>query len=126
MGDLMKELGIPFPDPYAGEVDLLVISGEHSGDEHAARMVEDTLRKRPEMRVAAIGGRHLEAAGAQLLFDLVQFSVVGFVEVIRNLKELTAIRDEILRWTRRRQKQPHAVPPCPHQTYGRERLFQTC
>ena len=34
---------LPFrlPPPAGGRVDLLVIAGEHSGDEHAARMVRD-------------------------------------------------------------------------------------
>ena len=30
--------------PADGPVDLLVIAGEHSGDEHAARMVREFLR----------------------------------------------------------------------------------
>ena len=34
-------------------VDLLVIAGEHSGDEHAARITRDLLTRRPGLAVAA-------------------------------------------------------------------------
>ncbi len=98
MGDLEEKLGIPFAAPKSSSVDLLVISGEHSGDEHAAPMIESALRMRPDLKIAAIGGRHSEEAGAQLIFDLVQYSVMGFFDVLKSLKEFTAIRDEIVRW----------------------------
>ena len=37
---------LPFrlPPPTGGRVDLLVVAGEHSGDEHAARMPRTALR----------------------------------------------------------------------------------
>src|SRR5690606_27332285 len=72
----------------------------HSGDEHAARMLAGALKKRPELKVCAVAGRHSEAAGAQLLFDLTQYSVVGFFEVLKHYKELKSLFDEILRWIR--------------------------
>lgn len=65
-------------------VDLLIIAGEHSGDEHAARLVKDLLSKHPNLKIYAIGGRLLEEAGAVLLFDLIQHSVVGLFEVIKH------------------------------------------
>lgn len=98
MADLKEALGIPFSGPSVGTVDLLVISGEHSGDEHASQMIKSALGHRPDLKVAAVGGRHSEEAGAQLLLDLVQYSVMGFFDVLKSLKEFTAIRDEIVRW----------------------------
>ncbi len=98
MGKLEEQLGIPFAEPKTDSVDLLVISGEHSGDEHAARMMVSALKHRPDLRIVAIGGRHSREAGAQLIFDLVQYSVMGFFDVLKSLKEFTAIRDEIVRW----------------------------
>ena len=70
--------------PRGGRVDLLVIAGEHSGDEHAARMVAELRGKQPGLAVCALGGKHLAAAGAQLLHDLTASSVVGLVEVLKN------------------------------------------
>jgi lipid-A-disaccharide synthase len=40
-----------------------VVAGEHSGDEHAARMVAGLRARRPGVRVAALGGPRLAAAG---------------------------------------------------------------
>lgn len=94
------QLSFSFPPPMDGAVDVLVIAGEHSGDEHAARMVKRALDRRLGLRVSALGGRHLEAAGAQLLFDLTQYSVVGFFEVLKHYGELKQLFDEILRWIR--------------------------
>ena len=38
---------------------MLVVAGEHSGDEHAARMVRGLLAKSPDLRVCALGGPQL-------------------------------------------------------------------
>jgi lipid-A-disaccharide synthase len=84
--------------PPRGETDLLVVAGEHSGDEHAARMVAGLLRLRPGMRVEALGGPRLAAAGAQLLHDRTGVSVVGFAEVLRNLGYFRALIEETVRW----------------------------
>ncbi len=75
-----------FPPPAGGRADLLIIAGEHSGDEQAARMLRGLLARRPELQVAALGGPALQAAGAQLLYDLTASSVVGLVEVLRNFR----------------------------------------
>jgi lipid-A-disaccharide synthase len=90
---------LPFRLPaLAGKIDLLVIAGEHSGDEHAARMVEAVRLLRPGIRVAALGGPRLARAGAQLLHDLTGSSVVGLVEVLRNLSFFRALFEATLRW----------------------------
>jgi lipid-A-disaccharide synthase len=86
------------PPPAAGQVDVLVVAGEHSGDEHAARMVRELRAKRPGLRVAALGGPALAAAGAQVLYDLTASSVVGLAEVLRNLSFFRALHAETLRW----------------------------
>ncbi len=93
--------------PAGGRVDLLVIAGEHSGDEHAARMVAELLGKRPGLAVCALGGKHLAAAGAQLLHDLTASSVVGLVEVLKNYSFFKALFDETLRWIA--EHRPRAV-----------------
>jgi len=91
---------LPFrlPPPAGGRVDVLVIAGEHSGDEHGARMVRELLAQRPGLVVAALGGPELAAAGAQLLHDLTSTSVVGLVEVLKNYSFFRALFAEVLRW----------------------------
>lgn len=93
-----EALPFRFSPPAGGGVDLLVVAGEHSGDEHAARMVAELRAKRPGLRVCALGGKHLEAAGAQVLFDLTASSVVGFVEVVKHYGFFKTLFAETLRW----------------------------
>ncbi len=87
-----------FAAPAWGRVDVLIVAGEHSGDEHAARMVRDLRRLRPDLVVAALGGPQLAAAGAQLLHDMTASSVVGLVEVLKNYGFFKALFAETLRW----------------------------
>lgn len=89
---------VRFAPPVGGRVDLLVVAGEHSGDEHAARMVRDLRARQPALQVAALGGPRLAAAGAQLLFDLTASSVVGLVEVLKHYPFFRALFAETLRW----------------------------
>jgi lipid-A-disaccharide synthase len=84
--------------PIAGHVDLLVIAGEHSGDQHAATMVRELRVKQPGFSVVALGGPELAKAGAQVLHDMTASSVVGFVEVLKNYPFFKALFDETLRW----------------------------
>ena len=92
-----------FPAPLSSSTDLLIIAGEHSGDEHAAKLLLDLYKIRPELRVACLGGERLRKAGAQLLYDLTQVSVVGFVEVIKNYNSFKKLFNETLDWIERYQ-----------------------
>ncbi len=84
--------------PAGGRVDVLVVAGEHSGDEHAARLVRELRADQPGLVVAALGGPQLAAAGAQLLHDLTASSVVGLVEVLKNYPFFKALFAATLDW----------------------------
>ncbi len=101
------ELPFRLPPPTSGRVDVLIVAGEHSGDEHAARMVRELRAKQPGVAVAALGGPQLADAGAQVLHDLTASSVVGLVEVLRNYPFFKALFAETLRWIA--EHRPHAV-----------------
>jgi lipid-A-disaccharide synthase len=91
----------PLPDPIDGPPDLLIIAGEHSGDEHAAQLVAELKARNPQLKVACLGGLKLEAAGAQLLYDLTAVSIVGFVEVLKHYKFFKALFNRTLDWIER-------------------------
>jgi lipid-A-disaccharide synthase len=95
------------PAPESGRVDLLIVAGEHSGDEHAARVVRELRAGNPGLKICALGGPGLAAAGAQLLHDLTATSVVGFVEVLKHYSFFKALFDATLRWVARHR--PRAV-----------------
>lgn len=95
------------PPPTGGRVDLLVVAAEHSGDEHAARMVRELLLKRPGLAVAALGGPKLAGTGAQLLMDLTASSAIGPGEVLRKISFFRALIAEVVRWVA--ENRPRAV-----------------
>jgi lipid-A-disaccharide synthase len=95
------------PPPANGRVDVLIVAGEHSGDEHAARMVRELRANHPSIVIAALGGPELAAAGAQLLYDLTASSVVGIFEVFKNYPFFKKLFAETLRWIE--QHRPRAV-----------------
>ncbi len=103
---MVQALSDGLPAPVHGSVDLLIVAAEHSGDEHAARMVRGLLAKQPALKVCALGGRHLEAAGAQLLRDLTGQSALGFA-VIAKISYYRALIAEIVNWTGRHR--PRAI-----------------
>ena len=102
-----KLLPFRLPLPRAGKVDLLIVAGEHSGDEQAARLVRELRAQQPGLSVAALGGPELAAAGAQVLHDLTSSSVVGLVEVLKNYSFFRALFAETLRWIA--EHRPRAV-----------------
>ncbi|MDR3228094.1 MAG: lipid-A-disaccharide synthase [Puniceicoccales bacterium] len=89
-----------FPPPENGTTDILFIAGEHSGADHAARVVRDLLLRRPALRVAALGAPAMHDAGAQLLFDMTRFSAVGLVEVLAHLGFYKRLFALVLGWIR--------------------------
>ena len=95
------QLPLSLAPPEGGRADVLIIAGEHSGDEHAARMVQGLRANHPALRVCALGGPKLAAAGAQLLHDLTASSVVGFVEVLRNFRFFRSLFGATLAWIER-------------------------
>ena len=70
--------------PATGPCDLLVIAGEASGDEHAARLIEDLSCEHPGLKISALGGNELSKTGANMIYPLADHAVVGLIEVIKN------------------------------------------
>jgi len=96
----------PWP---AGEPppDVLIIAGEASGDEQAARLVRGLRAQRPGARIAALGGPRLREAGAFLLYDLSAHGVVGLIEVIKRYGFFKDVMTQTLAWIDRHT--PRAV-----------------
>ena len=95
---MAASLTFSLPPPATAPVDVLVIAGEHSGDQHAAAVVRELRVKQPNLVIVALGGPELAQAGAQLLHDLTSSSVVGLVEVLKNYSFFKALFDATLRW----------------------------
>ncbi len=57
---------------------LFIITGEHSGDKHAADVVRELRVLNPELIVHGIGGENLSAQGVELFSDHSKMNSVGF------------------------------------------------
>ena len=63
-------------------MDVLVVAGEASGDQHAADAVAALKKLRPELRFFGMGGQRLAAEGVELIHGAHEISVMGIVEVL--------------------------------------------
>jgi lipid-A-disaccharide synthase len=64
---------------------VLFVAGEASGDLHAAGVAAALRRIRPELLLAAVGGRRLAEEGVQLIHRDEQLGVMGFLEVVKHV-----------------------------------------
>lgn len=66
---------------------ILISAGEPSGDMHAAQVVRALIRHDPGIAIEAVGGPHLEAAGARLIQHIASLSAMGLTEAVGTLPE---------------------------------------
>jgi lipid-A-disaccharide synthase len=64
---------------------LCVITGEASGDIHAAAVIAELKRVDPQFRAFGIGGEMLARQGVRILHDVRELAVVGLFNVLRQL-----------------------------------------
>ncbi len=98
MSNVLQMRSFDFAPPKNGACDVLILAGEHSGDEQASRMLKKIFVQQPNLNVCAFGGQALSEVGAQLLFDFTQFSVVGLMEVLKNYSFFKALSSAIVEW----------------------------
>lgn len=73
---------------------ILISAGEASGDVHAAAVTAALKQLDKNTEVFGMGGDALRQAGGEVLFDIKDHSVMGFVEVIRKLPDLFKLRSD--------------------------------
>ena len=65
--------------------EVLVVAAEASADLHAAAVVRELRRRRPDLRFAGVGGDRLGAEGMELVVHAERLAVMGVVEVLRHV-----------------------------------------
>lgn len=73
---------------------ILISAGEASGDIHAAAVTAAIKKIDSSAQVFGMGGEALRAAGGEVLFDIKDHGVMGFVEVIKKLPDLFKLRSD--------------------------------
>jgi lipid-A-disaccharide synthase len=67
---------------------ILVVAGEASGDDHAARLVAAIRELAPQSEFFGVGGEALEGQGVHLLCQASELAVVGLLEVVKHLPSI--------------------------------------
>jgi len=76
---------------------IAIVAGEASGDLLGAALMKALLARWPDLRFEGIVGPKMEAEGAKSLFPIEPLGVRGYVEVLRNLREILRIRRGLAR-----------------------------
>jgi len=74
-----------------------MVAGEASGDLLGSRLIAAIRAERPDATFFGIGGPKMIAAGFDSWFPQEKLAVRGLVEVLKHLRELLAIRRELVR-----------------------------
>jgi lipid-A-disaccharide synthase len=74
-----------------------MVAGEASGDLLGSHLIETVRRRVPAATFAGVGGPRMIAAGFESWFPQERLAVRGFVEVLRHLPEILAVRREVAR-----------------------------
>lgn len=65
--------------------EVLIVAGEASGDLHGAGLAEALRQRRPDLRLAGVGGARMASAGVDLVERTDGKGVMGFTEVLRTV-----------------------------------------
>ncbi|MBR1590355.1 MAG: lipid-A-disaccharide synthase, partial [Acidaminococcaceae bacterium] len=82
---------------------ILISAGEASGDLHAGAVTRAIKQLNPAAEVFGMGGDCLREAGGEVLFDIKDHSVMGFVEVLRKLPDIWKLRSAFIELMDRRK-----------------------
>ncbi|MBV8076268.1 MAG: lipid-A-disaccharide synthase, partial [Planctomycetaceae bacterium] len=86
---------------------LFISTGEPSGDLHAANLIHSLRKCLPDAEFVGFGGPRMAAAGADLLYPLVELAVMWFVRVLLNLPTFIRLLFQANRYFR--DQRPDAV-----------------
>jgi lipid-A-disaccharide synthase len=79
---------------------IYIISGERSGDMHAANLVAAMQSQDPLLQFRGMGGSYSKEVGVHLALEYASVSVMGFLEVVfgfrKVLKALTLVKQDLL------------------------------
>lgn len=76
---------------------IMLSAGEASGDLHGADIAEALKKLQPDVELIGMGGAAMRRAGVDVRFDIAEHSVMGIVEVLKNLRSLFALRDDMIK-----------------------------
>lgn len=76
---------------------ILIVSGEPSGDLHASNLVKDLKSLRPDIKFFGLGGNLCKEAGVEIDFDITKLAVVALVDVLKNIVTIGGVFKGLLK-----------------------------
>lgn len=76
--------------------ELLIITGEDSGDLYGGNLAREIKKLSPDMNISGVGGKQMRSAGVDIICDVSDISVVGFLEVLEKLGSLRRLYRQII------------------------------
>ena len=73
----------------------MMSAGETSGDVHGAGLALEMKRLAPEVELFGFGGNLMKEAGVRLVRNCKDYSVMGVVEVLKNLRRILRLLDDL-------------------------------
>ena len=67
---------------------LFIITGEASGDQHAAQLVPDLQKRYPNLKIYALAGPAIKAHGATCFADIKALNCMGLIEVLSKIPSI--------------------------------------
>ncbi|MEK7846253.1 MAG: lipid-A-disaccharide synthase [Nitrospinota bacterium] len=76
--------------------ELLIITGEDSGDLYGGNLAREIKKLSPDIKISGVGGKQMRFAGVDIICDVSDISVVGFLEVLEKLGSLRRLYRQII------------------------------
>lgn len=77
---------------------IFFLAGEQSGDLHGSIVIGHLKTVLPEVQVDGIGGPMMKQAGVNCIHSSDELAVIGFVEVLKNIRHLYRILSDVKQW----------------------------
>jgi len=75
---------------------ILIVSGEPSGDLQAAHLARAILALDRQIKISAVGGTQLQQAGVEVFYDIKDLAVMGLFDVLKKLPKFFALKKLVL------------------------------
>ncbi len=80
----------------AKELNILIVAGEVSGDQHGAELIRALKPKLPEIQFYGIGGDEMIKEGLRAAVHIRDVAFMGFAEVIKHIPYMMGIRKRLM------------------------------
>jgi lipid-A-disaccharide synthase len=77
---------------------LFFLAGEQSGDLHGSLVIRHLKRIAPDLQIDGIAGPMMQSAGMNCIHSSDELAVIGFVEVLKNIRHLYGILNDVRDW----------------------------